>query len=85
MWFLIVIAVWLFAFDGVDTVEGWINDGTTSEWADRGYDDGHAVGWEKICGGTSIIYGEWSNSSYTNAYYDGEVDGQTDAKRRKCE
>ena len=84
MWFVILIAIWLWVFDGMDPVKGWINGGTKSEWTDRGYNDGYAVGWEKICGGTSIIYGQWSNSNYTEAYYEGEANGQADAKRRKC-
>ena len=85
MWFWIIAAVWLFAFDGVETVQGWFNGGTSSEWDDRGYDDGFAVGWESICGGSSIIYGEWANDDYANAFYEGEYAGKKEAKKRKCE
>ncbi|MAS81625.1 MAG: hypothetical protein CMF45_02920 [Legionellales bacterium] len=73
---IIAVAIWFFVFKPAADEESY----------NKGYDDGHVVGWNKICAPnkTNLIYGEWEDKKYSEGYYDGEYDGEYEAKQSKC-
>ncbi len=53
----------------------------TTDWADVGYSDGYAVGYNTTCNiRATLIEGKWDNSDYSEAYYAGYKDGERDCK-----
>ena len=58
--------------------------GTDTDWADVGYDDGYAVGYNTTCKirGT-LVEGNWDNEEYMEAYNYGHDDGAEDCRKSK--
>lgn len=53
------------------------NSCDSTDWADVGYSDGYAVGYNTTCNiRATLIEGKWDNSDYSEAYYAGYEDGE---------
>jgi hypothetical protein len=54
----------------------------STNWADVGYDDGYAVGYNTTCKiRATLVEGNWDNSQYMTAYNQGHADGSADCRR----
>ena len=52
---------------------------------DSGHGDGYTVGYNKICTKrTTLIKGDWENEHYFDGYNDGEMAGESAAKKSRC-
>jgi len=53
------------------------------DWADTGYNDGYAVGYNTECKiRATLIEGKWDNKQYADAYRSGYADGAADCRQR---
>ena len=56
----------------------------TTDWADVGYSDGYAVGYNTSCNiRATLVEGKWDNKKYMEAYNDGYADGERDCRMSK--
>jgi len=48
----------------------------STDWADVGYSDGYAVGYNTTCNiRATLVEGKWNDKKYMEAYNDGYADG----------
>jgi len=53
------------------------------DWADIGYNDGYAVGYNETCQiRTTLIEGKWGNKKYAQAYERGYTNGATACRNK---
>ena len=57
-------------------ISGCGDSSFTTDWADVGYSDGYAVGYNTTCNiRATLVEGKWDNKKYMEAYNDGYADG----------